>query len=529
VAPTFEPVAPAFEPISPTFEPVAPAFTPPAPVEPVAAPTEPSSDSNGFDLFDWAASDDDDVSDTTPVESAGTPYEDTDASAASAAPFVWGLTPGVGSDPLVEQPPAPPAQAEPIPGDLPAAGPVPVPAEFPVSAEPPTVAFAAAPTEPFAEHVGEQTVPPVTPAPVEPVAPLVEPVAPLVEPVAPPVEPVAPPIEAPEIGLAALLGQSTETTWTGGFDELSGDVVDEPTPETAPLEDTVAFDARAAAVETPTELMASIVAPQPDLPVTELLPTATPQAQGPVETPTELLAAPAEPLAELFGSAAWAAAETEVVPASLAPQPTEPATDDGSVPPTRQGPNVRILVMLAVGLLALIVLIGLFAFGTRLPALTAAPVATPSPTPSATPTPTPTPTVTPKPAAALPAGVHPWSALGGGECLQPYTNPWAETFTVVDCAAPHAAQLVYTNLLSADIAAPYPGADALASQINLLCTKPGIIDLGAAGQYPDLQLQGSYPATAKQWTDGQRSYYCFASRSSGQPLTASVAGPGPTG
>jgi hypothetical protein len=270
---------------------------------------------------------------------------------------------------------------------------------------------------------------------------------------------------------------------------------------------------------------APIVAPQPELPVTELLPAAA---------PTELLGTESEPepLVELFGAAAWDAAETEVVPASLAPvrQPVDPtAAEGGSVPPTGKGPNTRTLVWLAAGLVAALALIGLFALGTRLPALSAAPVATPSPTPSATPTPTPTPTVTPKPAAALPAGVHPWNALGGGECLQPYTNPWAETFTVVDCATPHAAQLVYTNLLSADIAAPYPGADALASQINLLCTKPGIIDLGAAGQYPDIQLQGSYPATAKQWAAGQRSYFCFANRSSGQPLAASVAGPGPTG
>jgi hypothetical protein len=119
--------------------------------------------------------------------------------------------------------------------------------------------------------------------------------------------------------------------------------------------------------------------------------------------------------------------------------------------------------------------------------------------------------------------------LGGGECVTPYTTPWAESFAVVGCTTPHAAQMVYTNLFSADPAAPYPGVDALAQQINLLCTKSGIIDLTAAGAYPDLQLQGTYPATEQQWKDGERSYYCFASRSGGQPLTTSVAGPGPTG
>ncbi|WP_431278546.1 hypothetical protein [Leifsonia poae] len=192
----------------------------------------------------------------------------------------------------------------------------------------------------------------------------------------------------------------------------------------------------------------------------------------------------------------------------------------------------RLLFWVAGGLVVVLVLIGLFALGTRLPSLFGGvPVATSTSTAGAsttpTPTPTPTPTVQPKPAAAQPAGTHPWNTLGGGECIDPFTTPWAETFTVVDCAAPHAAQLVYTNLFSADPAAPYPGADALAQQINVLCTKPGIIDLAAAGAYPDLQLQGTYPATEQQWKDGQRSYYCFTNRSGGEKLTSSVAGPGP--
>jgi hypothetical protein len=125
--------------------------------------------------------------------------------------------------------------------------------------------------------------------------------------------------------------------------------------------------------------------------------------------------------------------------------------------------------------------------------------------------------------------VQKWDALGGGECIQPFTTPWAETFTVVDCATPHAAQMVWTDVLSADPAAPYPGADALAQQIGALCTAPGVIDLAAGAEYTGLQVQGSFPATDQQWRDGQRSYYCFASRSTGEPLTTSVAGGGPTG
>jgi hypothetical protein len=89
--------------------------------------------------------------------------------------------------------------------------------------------------------------------------------------------------------------------------------------------------------------------------------------------------------------------------------------------------------------------------------------------------------------------------------------------------------MVYTNLISADPAAAYPGADALAQQVGGRCAASGIIDLGAAAAYPNLQVQGTFPATEKQWKDGQRSYYCFATRTGGEPLTSSIAGPGPTG
>jgi hypothetical protein len=123
--------------------------------------------------------------------------------------------------------------------------------------------------------------------------------------------------------------------------------------------------------------------------------------------------------------------------------------------------------------------------------------------------------------------VHSWNALFGSECIEPYVSPWEEEFTVVDCAAPHTAQLVYRGAFPGDAAAPFPGEAALASQINLLCSASGVIDLAAAGTFGDLQLQGSYPVTPEQWTAGERSYYCFASRVSGEPLTASVAGPGP--
>ena len=102
---------------------------------------------------------------------------------------------------------------------------------------------------------------------------------------------------------------------------------------------------------------------------------------------------------------------------------------------------------------------------------------------------------------------------------RPFTSPWAEKFTVVDCAVPHPAQMVARGVFAetppaaGDGSAPatpsvggeassYPGVDALQAQINLLCTTPGVIDFAAAGAYTDIQIHGSYPATAEQWDDG---------------------------
>jgi type IV secretory pathway VirB2 component (pilin) len=260
-----------------------------------------------------------------------------------------------------------------------------------------------------------------------------------------------------------------------------------------------------------------------------------PQDAGSAWPPVAGAGAAADGSAVTAGSAAPDAAGSSAssTPVTAATSPSAAAAP--AAPGLWDTRNNRILFSVAGGLAIVLVLIGLFALGTRIPSLFGAAKPAPAPTASATPvasptpTPTPVPTVTPKPGAAVGAGTHPWDALGGGECIQPFTSVWAQEFTVVDCAAPHTAQLVYTNVLSADPAAPYPGADALAGQIPGLCTASGVVDLGAAGAYPDLQVIGSFPATEQQWKDGQRSYYCFVDRSGGEPLTSSVAGPGPTG
>jgi hypothetical protein len=259
------------------------------------------------------------------------------------------------------------------------------------------------------------------------------------------------------------------------------------------------------------------------------------------ETPTVVIPAdPTVPLAAALErqraaaeSERRAAAETGAVPVAAAAATRTGARRGTAAAASSSGnsggPNkrtTRILFWVAGGLLVVLVLIGLYVFGRQIPGFVSA---APTPTPTATTTPTPTPTPTPTAQATGPQapGVHAWDTLRGGECLNPFSSPWALKFTVVDCATPHAAQLVYTNVFSSDPAAAFPGDAQLASQINLLCTKPGIINLDAAGAFTDAQIQGSYPATEKQWKSGQRSYFCFVNRAGGEPLTGSIAGPGP--
>ncbi|TFD17466.1 hypothetical protein [Cryobacterium sp. TMT2-23] len=240
---------------------------------------------------------------------------------------------------------------------------------------------------------------------------------------------------------------------------------------------------------------------------------------------------PAEP-SEASVALTTTSAGTHALPAAA-------HADPGGRPPTgstasRGGsarPPIDIkksLPWIIAGVILVVVLGAFFFIGQSLggdPTPVAAPTMSAGSTPMATPTPTPTPT--PEVTGPQPAGVHQWNTLFGGECLEPYVSPWEEEFTVSDCGAPHSAQLVYRGVFAGDDTTAFPGEAELAGQINVLCSTPGVIDLAAAGAFPDLQVQGSYPITELQWTGGPRSYYCFVSRSSGKPLTVSLAGPGP--
>ena len=183
--------------------------------------------------------------------------------------------------------------------------------------------------------------------------------------------------------------------------------------------------------------------------------------------------------------------------------------------------TTRTLIWIAGGLAALVVLAGLFWVGTLLSGGSGEQAASPpaSEAPSEPPVAAPT--------APQPVGVHAWNTLFGGECIEPFVSPWDEEFTVVDCADAHAAQLVHRGALPGDAAAPFPGEAEIASQMNLLCTAPGIIDLATVTGINDLQVQASFPVTEEQWADGERTFYCFAHRTGGEPMYGSIAGPGP--
>ena len=201
---------------------------------------------------------------------------------------------------------------------------------------------------------------------------------------------------------------------------------------------------------------------------------------------------------------------------------TPPVEGPPRGPPAPFSKKQRLLFWLAGAMIALLVLVlaVLFVVGTKVPPAPA-PVAA---TMSAKPKVSPLSTSIAVPTGHAAVGSHLWSDLRGGECVDPYSSPFELNYTVVDCAAPHPAQMVFRGTFPGEAAAAYPGLDALQAQINLLCTAPGIIDLATAGAYNDIQFQASYAATTEEWAKGQHDYFCFVNRSGGEPITGSVAG-----
>ncbi|WP_375401083.1 septum formation family protein [uncultured Amnibacterium sp.] len=191
-----------------------------------------------------------------------------------------------------------------------------------------------------------------------------------------------------------------------------------------------------------------------------------------------------------------------------------------------RGAAERRLIVASLAVIAVSVLLAAFFVGSRLAARAADPAAVPAvvrtsapatvaPPPSASPsTPAPTSSVGP-----IAAGVHPWQALLGGECLDPYESPWQATYTVVACSGRHAGQLTRRVELEG---VEYPGSAALIATLSLSCSGVDAVTLSSAARYSDLQTAFSYP-TEDQWRSGDTTGYCFASRAKGAPMTGSVA------
>ena len=249
---------------------------------------------------------------------------------------------------------------------------------------------------------------------------------------------------------------------------------------------------------------------------TELLgaaPVGLPELRDEGLRPTQ----PASAIDSLFGESQFQEYDTSAFPsegisALASTRPREPREPLGR--------TQKILLSVAGGLIAVLALVGVFVLGTHLSGLIPKPAAAGP--------------AVPKPDASLPAlrapvvgpvavGVHEWNTLLGSECLDPYVSAWDEKYTVVDCTAPHAAQLVSHGTFTDEAFAAYPGAATLQSRMNLLCTSPASIDYAVASQFADIQVSSSYAVDQAQWDAGDRDYYCFVTRSGGSPFTSGVA------
>jgi hypothetical protein len=315
----------------------------------------------------------------------------------------------------------------------------------------------------------------------------------------------------------------------------------EPEPETAPP------------AEIPTEAIQQVDLPtqaieQADLPTQAIeqadLPTQAmtqpmswdelPEVQPVPPEPTQAFgmpswqdepSAPSDPTSaidSLFGDTKFQEYQEIGLLQTIAPGVAEVATESEiSEPPAPRAPltrNQKILLWTGVGVVAALVLVLCFLLGTRLGTTTT--TAAPKPAKSAQASSAPTPAAT---TGGLAPGVHAWNTLNGGECIQPFTSPWALSFTTVDCGGAHAAQLLLKGTLPDASGTAYPAAAALQAEITPLCTAPTALNYSAAASVTDAQIVASYPATKAAWNSGDRTFYCFVTRSSGDDLTGSVA------
>lgn len=251
---------------------------------------------------------------------------------------------------------------------------------------------------------------------------------------------------------------------------------------------------------------------------------------APDNAPTELFqaqasapegdVAPSSDIDALFSETKFVEYEDE----PLLSQIPLPAKTDEAGPVAPRAPlskAQKTLLWVAGGLVAALVLVGLFLVGTKI-AVPAASEPTTAETPSTGETPE-------EPAAPVASvgpvdpGDYAWDALLGTECIDPFTSVWDENFTVVDCSDPHAAQLTAVGQFDDEADAAYPSAEDLGARIDELCTGSSVINFSKAKKYDDIQVSASYPATEALWDAGARTYYCFITRESGDTFKGDLA------
>ena len=302
---------------------------------------------------------------------------------------------------------------------------------------------------------------------------------------------------------------------------MTGDPGDGPTAAPRPDRDPDATQAWMPAPDADHPM--TVITPNgPEWSAESLLPMSDLHTDGDVPHPHQVSSG-AEPSALdlLFAEERFAEVETFFAASSPDGSGTAaPAVERPTRPPMSAARRQRILLVVATAAVGLFMLSALFVLGTRLSGLAGAPAV------EVTAAPVPSVGVHIVPVAP---GVYPWNELRGGECLEPFTDPWAEEFTVVDCLDVHTAQLTfhgsYLDALgvvtdTGELTLPaYPGIDALAAGIDDLCAKG--VDFDAARDITDGQIQGSFPTTEEEW-NADPSYRCYFSRSSGAELNGSV-------
>ncbi|MGO2111378.1 MAG: septum formation family protein [Pseudoclavibacter sp.] len=106
-----------------------------------------------------------------------------------------------------------------------------------------------------------------------------------------------------------------------------------------------------------------------------------------------------------------------------------------------------------------------------------------------------------------------------GQCYAAYTSAWQDEFALADCTSPHAAEL-FAIVSATEFAAvdEYPGEAALRAESMRACQAPTSLNTSVAREIDDLRIEAMYAMTQSDWDAGVRSYWCFASRESGEPL-----------